>query len=51
MDLFELVEKYGTDKTLSKYTYTYADLFKPLKINALSSYKSFLPHKILSFIY
>ena len=31
MDLFELVEKYGTDKTLSKYTYTYADLFKPLK--------------------
>ena len=31
MDLFELVEKYGTDKTLSKYTYTYTDLFKPLK--------------------
>jgi hypothetical protein len=31
MDLFELVEKYGTDKTLSGYTYTYSDLFKPIK--------------------
>jgi hypothetical protein len=31
MNLFELVEKYGTDKTLSKYTYTYSDLFEPIK--------------------
>ena len=31
MDLFELVEKYGTDKTLSGYTYTYSDLFTPIK--------------------
>ena len=31
MDLFELVEKYGTDKTLSGYTYTYSDLFTPVK--------------------
>jgi len=31
MDLFELVEKYGTDKTLSGYTHTYSDLFKPIK--------------------
>ena len=31
MDLFELVEKYGTDKTLSGYTKTYADIFEPVK--------------------
>ena len=31
MDLFELVEKYGTDKTLSKYTPTYITLFESLQ--------------------
>jgi hypothetical protein len=31
--LFDLVEKYGTDKTLSGYTYTYQDLFQPIKDN------------------
>jgi hypothetical protein len=31
MDLFELVEKYGTDKTLSGYTSTYNNLFTPIK--------------------
>jgi hypothetical protein len=31
MNLFELVEKYGTDKTLSGYTSTYSDLFEPIK--------------------
>ena len=31
MTLFELVEKYGTDKTLSGYTNTYSDLFTPIK--------------------
>ena len=30
-DLFTLVEKYGTDKSLSKYTNTYSDLFTPIK--------------------
>jgi hypothetical protein len=30
-ELFSLVEKYGTDKTLSGYTYTYSDLFIPIK--------------------
>ena len=30
MDLFELVEKYGTDKTLSEYTYTYDVLFEKI---------------------
>lgn len=31
MTLFELVDKYGTDKTLSGYTYTYSELFTPIK--------------------
>jgi hypothetical protein len=31
MNLFELVEKHGTDKTLSGYTNTYSDLFEPIK--------------------
>ena len=31
MNLFELVEKYGTDKTLSGYTPTYNKLFTPIK--------------------
>jgi hypothetical protein len=31
MNLFELVEKYGTDKTLSGYTPTYDKLFTPIK--------------------
>jgi hypothetical protein len=35
-DLFALVEKYGTDKTLSGYTYTYSDLFNPIKDNVTS---------------
>ena len=30
-DLFSLVEKYGTDKTLSGYTNTYSSLFEPIK--------------------
>ena len=30
-DLFALVEKYGTDKSLSEYTHTYSDLFTPIK--------------------
>lgn len=30
-NLFELVEKYGTDKTLSGYTNTYSDIFKDIK--------------------
>jgi hypothetical protein len=30
-DLFTLVEKYGTDKSLSGYTFTYSDLFTPIK--------------------
>ena len=29
--LFELVEKYGTDKTLSGYTPTYQNLFEPIR--------------------
>jgi hypothetical protein len=29
--LFELVKKYGTDKTLSGYTNTYQDLFEPIR--------------------
>ena len=36
MDLFELVEKYGTDKTLSKYTYTYDELFNNIKYKTTS---------------
>lgn len=32
-NLFDLVEKYGTDKTLSGYTHTYQDLFEPIKDN------------------
>ena len=36
MDLFELVEKYGTDKTLSKYTYTYDTLFGKIKDSTTS---------------
>ena len=31
MNLFELVEKYGTDKTLSNYTPTYSKLFEPIQ--------------------
>lgn len=31
MDLFELVEKYGTDKSLSGYTRTYSDMFEPIR--------------------
>jgi hypothetical protein len=30
-DLFKLVETYGTDKTLSGYTYTYAELFEEIQ--------------------
>ena len=30
-ELFDLVQKYGTDKTLSGYTYTYSDIFTPIK--------------------
>lgn len=33
IELKELVDKYGTDKTLSGYTPTYSDLFKPIKNN------------------
>ena len=36
MNLFELVEKYGTDKTLSKYTYTYDTLFNKIKDSTTS---------------
>ena len=36
MNLFELVEKYGTDKTLSKYTYTYDTLFEKIKDSTTS---------------
>jgi hypothetical protein len=31
MNLFDLVEKYGTDKTLSKYTPTYSEMFEPIQ--------------------
>jgi hypothetical protein len=34
--IFELVEKYGTDKTLSGYTSTYDQLFEPIKNNITS---------------
>jgi len=34
--LFELVQKYGTDKTLSGYTRTYQDLFEPIRDKARS---------------
>lgn len=34
--IFELVEKYGTDKTLSGYTPTYDKLFEPIKNNVIS---------------
>jgi hypothetical protein len=33
IELNELVDKYGTDKTLSGYTPTYNNLFKPIKNN------------------